>query len=190
MINKITNNISPLEEVNKINDIIDSINTYKIGAVIQSVIPLNDNRLHILDGSQLFQTDIYESFVSYMRNLYESNYLYAWVYNDGSDNHIIYTNTSSLNPSQTVLLNADGTEYTGAINKMIKSTHVNLKLDKKASLTLTADSYVDVLDNADKSCKNIISNGHTLYYNKKSPENKWLKGKTIKLKDGGEIRGI
>ncbi len=90
-----------------------------------------------------------------------------------------------------VILNfGDGTEYTGAINKMIKSTHVKLKLDKKASLTLTADSYVDVLDNADKSCKNIISNGHTLYYNKKSPENKWLKRKTIKLKDGGKIRGI
>ena len=90
-----------------------------------------------------------------------------------------------------VILNfGEGSEYTGAINKMIKSTHVNLKLDKKATLTLTADSYVEVFENGDKKCANIVSNGHTLYYNKKSPDNKWLKGKTIKLKDGGEIRGI
>ncbi|WP_051537911.1 hypothetical protein [Treponema sp. C6A8] len=90
-----------------------------------------------------------------------------------------------------VILNfGQGSEYTGAINKKIKSTHVNLKLDKKATVTLTADSYVEVFENGDKKCTNIVSNGHTLYYNKKSPDNKWLKGKTIKLKDGGEIRGI
>ncbi|EID86032.1 hypothetical protein MSI_04640 [Treponema sp. JC4] len=90
-----------------------------------------------------------------------------------------------------VILNfGEGSEYTGSINKMIKSTHVNLKLDKKATVNLTADSYVEVFENGDKKCTNIVSNGHTLYYNKKSPDNKWLKGKTIKLKDGGEIRGI
>ena len=83
----------------------------------------------------------------------------------------------------------EGTEFTGSINSE-KQGKVNLYLEKNASISLTADAYVNVLSLADKKGKNILSNGYTIYYNKNAKENKWLHGKTIKLKDGGKLVGI
>ncbi|MBR1638084.1 MAG: hypothetical protein IJ688_01715 [Treponema sp.] len=82
-----------------------------------------------------------------------------------------------------------GTVFTGSINSE-KQGKVNLYLDKSALLTLTDDAYVNVLSLEDKKGSNIVSNGHTIYYNKNAAENKKLKGKTIKLKDGGQLVGI
>ena len=83
----------------------------------------------------------------------------------------------------------EGTEFTGSINSE-KQGKVNLYLEKNASISLTADAYVNVLSLADKKGTNILSNGYTIYYNKNAKENKWLHGKTIKLKDGGKLVGI
>ncbi len=79
--------------------------------------------------------------------------------------------------------------YTGTINAAGVST-VNLSLDKKSSVTLTGDSYVNELVDANKKLKNIASNGHTLYYNKDASANSYLKGKTISLSGGGKAVGI
>ena len=81
---------------------------------------------------------------------------------------------------------ANGTNFTGAINTQNAGT-VNLTLAKGAKLTLTADSYVNELVLADDSYKNIISNGHALYYNKNAQANSVLKGRTILLNDGGKL---
>nr|MCR5607023.1 hypothetical protein [Treponema sp.] len=81
----------------------------------------------------------------------------------------------------------DGTDYTGTINA--SSGAVDLSLSKKASVTLTADSYVDLLSDDNKKFTNINSNGYTLYYNKDSVGNKALKGKTYKLPGGGKLVG-
>ena len=70
----------------------------------------------------------------------------------------------------------------------IASKNVNLYLDKNAKVELTADSYLNDFIDADKKFKNITSNGYTLYYNAKSKANSYLKGKSIKLKDGGYIK--
>jgi hypothetical protein len=82
-----------------------------------------------------------------------------------------------------------GTKFTGAINSQNQGK-VDLYLDKDASLTLTEDSYVNILSLDNKKAGNIVSNGYTLYYNKDAKENKWLRGKTVSLKDGGQLVGI
>ena len=82
----------------------------------------------------------------------------------------------------------DGTDYTGTINA--SSATVDISISKKASVTLTADSYVDLLSNDNKKFTNINSNGHNLYYNKDSVGNKALKGKSYKLPGGGKVIGI
>ncbi|MCR4735205.1 MAG: hypothetical protein K5829_09400 [Treponema sp.] len=82
-----------------------------------------------------------------------------------------------------------GTKFYGSINTD-KGGYVNLTLEKNAELFLTEDSYVNVLKLKNKKGSNISSSGYTLYYNKNAAENKYLKGKTIRLKNGGMIVGI
>lgn len=82
-----------------------------------------------------------------------------------------------------------GVNFTGSINAE-EAGKVDLYLSKDASITLTADAYVNILSLENKKGGNITSNGHTIYYNKNAKENKWLKGKTIKLKDGGKLVGV
>ena len=83
----------------------------------------------------------------------------------------------------------NGSKLKGAINNKNEGT-VDLTLDKKSVLALTADSYVNVFIDKDTKLKNIKSNGYTLYYNKKASENSWLKGAIITLSDGGRLVGI
>ncbi len=56
----------------------------------------------------------------------------------------------------------EGTVFTGAINSAGTARSVTLKLAKGASVTLTADSKVSTLVNADASGKNIVRDGHVL----------------------------
>ena len=44
-----------------------------LGEIIFSTLPLNDSGLHLLDGSELSGTGIYENFVNFMTDLYENN---------------------------------------------------------------------------------------------------------------------
>ena len=84
---------------------------------------------------------------------------------------------------------ADGVIFTGAINSENAGT-VSLTLSKNAQIRLTADSYIDIIADADKKFKNIASNGYNIYYNKNAQENKALKGKSYKLSGGGKLIGI
>ena len=82
------------------------------------------------------------------------------------------------------------TDFTGAINKELLTSNVNLKISKSATITLTGDSYVNELINEDSDFSNIESNGYTIYYNKRSKANAYLKGKSYDLKGGGKLVGI
>ena len=83
----------------------------------------------------------------------------------------------------------NGVRFSGAINAANKGA-VNLEIAKNALVSLTADSYVDVISSENGKFKNIVSNGFNLYYNKNAPANKKLKGKTFKLAGGGKLIAI
>lgn len=84
-----------------------------VGEIVASSLPLTDAGLHLLDGSLILGGGIYQGFVDYIADLYSQNTLFAWLYNDGIDDYIIYTKTQTI-ASDTVLYNADGTSYSGA----------------------------------------------------------------------------
>lgn len=77
---------------------------------------------------------------------------------------------------------------TGTINEKSSEGTVAISLDKSSSWNVTGDSYVDSLSCS--STDSIISNGHTIYYNPDSQSNSWLKGKTVKLKDNGQLKPL
>jgi hypothetical protein len=63
----------------------------------------------------------------------------------------------------------------------------SVTLDSTSTWTLTGDSYVSALTDSDTGCANIISGGHTLYYDSSNSANSWLNGQTISLSGGGSI---
>ena len=60
---------------------------------------------------------------------------------------------------------SNSSSYKGAINASNSAKSISLKLDASSSITLTADSYVTSLENADTSYSNINFNGYKLYVN-------------------------
>lgn len=65
--------------------------------------------------------------------------------------------------------------------------YTDVALDASSTWTLTADSYVQNLTDADATAANIHSNGYTLYYNPSALLNGWLANQTIALAGGGSI---
>ena len=59
---------------------------------------------------------------------------------------------------------SDGSSFKGAINNS-NTGEVTLKLDKTSKITLTGDTYVKSLENADTTNSNINLNGYKLYVN-------------------------
>ena len=57
-----------------------------------------------------------------------------------------------------------GSTFKGSINNSNEG-EVNLTLDKTSSITLTGDTYVKSLTNADSTNSNINLNGYKLYVN-------------------------
>ena len=68
----------------------------------------------------------------------------------------------------TASINLTKSTYEGTINGDNSAKEITLKLDKDSKITLTGDSYVTSLDNADSSNSNIDFNGCTLYVNGKA----------------------
>lgn len=58
----------------------------------------------------------------------------------------------------------DNSSFKGTINSE-NAGEVNLKLDASSILTLTGDTYLTSLDNADSTNSNINLNGYKLYIN-------------------------
>ncbi|MCR5207146.1 MAG: hypothetical protein K6C14_01555 [Eubacterium sp.] len=68
----------------------------------------------------------------------------------------------------TVNINLSASEYEGAVNGDNTAKEITLRLDKASKITLTGDSYVTSLDNADDTNSNINFNGYKLYVNGKA----------------------
>lgn len=68
----------------------------------------------------------------------------------------------------TVSINLAKSSYEGTINADNSAKEISLTLDKDSTITLTGDSYVTSLDNADTSNGNINFNGYKLYVNGKA----------------------
>jgi len=66
----------------------------------------------------------------------------------------------------TVTINlTENSSLEGAINSENTAKSITLKIDKSSSLTLTGDTYVNSLEDADSSYGNINFNGYKLYVN-------------------------
>ena len=68
----------------------------------------------------------------------------------------------------TLVMNLSNSTYKGTINKDNTAKSITLKLDKDSKITLTGDSYITSLDNADSTNSNIDFNGYKLYVNGKA----------------------
>ena len=80
-----------------------------------------------------------------------------------------------------------GSTFTGAVNTENTAQAAAVSLDADSAWTLTGDSYVTVLTNADETCANIVSGGHNLYYDADAAGNEWLGAQTIALAGGGSL---
>ena len=63
---------------------------------------------------------------------------------------------------------------------------VSVSLYATSTLSLTSDSYITALVNADTTHQNIQSNGFSLYYDSNAPENEPLGGQSYALPGGGD----
>ncbi len=79
--------------------------------------------------------------------------------NQAADGNIVVDEISSLTMNL-----SNGSKYSGAINAA-NAGKVYLTLDSSSTLTLTGDTYVTSLTNADSTNSNINLNGHKLYVN-------------------------
>ena len=73
---------------------------------------------------------------------------------------IIVDNISTLDLSL-----KNGSSYIGKINSENTAKKISISLDSTATLTLTGDSYVSSLEDADSTYSNINFNGYKLYVN-------------------------
>lgn len=80
-----------------------------------------------------------------------------------------------------------GSTFAGAVNTGNTAQEVAISLDADSTWTLTGDSYVTVLTNADETCANIVSGGYNLYYDADAAGNEWIGGQTISLAGGGSL---
>lgn len=77
--------------------------------------------------------------------------------------------------------------FKGAVNNSGKAKSASISLDSTSIWNVTANSHVTGISNKDASCRNILSNGHKIYYDKNNRTNAWLQGKTLKLAGGGKL---
>ena len=82
------------------------------------------------------------------------------VNNQTINGNIFVDNISTLNMKLT-----NGSNYTGKINGNNTAKNITLSLDSTSKITLTGDTYVTNLEDADSSYSNIKFNGYKLYVN-------------------------
>lgn len=74
-----------------------------------------------------------------------------------------------------------GAAYSGGFG----ASSVDVALDATSHWTLTADSYVQNLTDADQTLANVESGGFNVYYNASALLNGWLGGEKVALSGGG-----
>ena len=83
----------------------------------------------------------------------------------------------------------NGASFTGELGSELPAK-VSVSLDATSTLSLTADSYITALVNADTTHQNIQSNGFSLYYDSNAPENAYLNSQSYQLPGGGFLSPI
>ncbi len=83
-----------------------------------------------------------------------------------------------------------GTLFEGAVDQENAAKFTSMTMNADSTWNVTGDSYVDSLKNKDKQCRNIKSNGHTIYYDPGHKDNAWLKGKVLSLSGGGKLAPV
>lgn len=106
-----------------------------------------------------------------------------------ADGQTLTGNMIADNISSLMITLQNGSSLTGAINSEHTARVANLTLDGTSNWTVTEDSYLTTLNTAaisGKSIKNIIGNGHTVYYDANA--NPSLSGQTYTLSGGGYLQ--
>lgn len=80
----------------------------------------------------------------------------------------------------------NGAVFTGELGNE-PPAKVSVTLDASSTLTLTTDTYLVALVNADATHQNIRSNGYSLYYDSNAPENAYLNSLSYALPGGGYL---
>ena len=83
----------------------------------------------------------------------------------------------------------NGASFTGELGSELPAK-VSVSLDATSTLSLTADSYITALVNADTTHQNIQSNGFSLYYDSNAPDNAYLNSQSYQLPGGGFLSPI
>lgn len=78
--------------------------------------------------------------------------------------------------------------YSGALNRINYTGAMNVSVSGGSTWSLTADSYINAIQNEDETYANIRSNGYNIFYDPSAAANTWLDGKTIPLNGGGELK--
>lgn len=90
--------------------------------------------------------------------------------------------------SKVKLVLTEGSSYSGTFDAKGTAAYSKVYLSKTSAWNVTGDSHVSSLRNGDKKCRNIKSDGHTIYYDKTREANDWLGGKTVSLPGGGKLQ--
>ena len=85
-----------------------------------------------------------------------------------SINQVIDGNINVDKISTLIMKLSKNSKYTGTINSGNTAKSITLTLDNSSTLTLTSDSYITSLENADSTNSNINFNGYKLYVNGKA----------------------
>lgn len=83
-------------------------------------------------------------------------------------NQVIDGNINVDKISTLIMKLSKNSKYTGTINGGNTAKSISLTLDNSSTLTLTGDSYITSLENADSTNSNINFNGYKLYVNGKA----------------------
>jgi hypothetical protein len=109
-----------------------------------------------------------------------------------ADQQALSGNMTADNISTIDVTLKNGSALTGALNSAHTAKTVNLALDASSTWSVTADSYLTCLTDADgisgTSVTNITGNGHTVYYDAASCAG--LGGKTHYLNGGGTLQPL
>ena len=102
-------------------------------------------------------------------------------------NQVLLGDVTCDSISAFTLLLTQGATFTGAVDTDNAAKETSVSLDSTSVWNVTADSYVTAITNALTGCSNIVSNGHTVYYDAGNTANAWLNGATITLAGGGTL---
>ena len=104
--------------------------------------------------------------LSYGSNILISNKgTTEWGNSGNNGGNLTLNGNIEIDNISTLKMNLTKSSYNGTINAQNTAKEINIKLDSDSKITLTGDSYITSLEDADTSYSNINFNGYKLYVN-------------------------